>query len=192
MCFFPGRVGENCTLHTDCTDVIPKSACVQGTCVCLGDNIASPDRYTCRLPVVGDPCDKQEVCKYIQPISFCRMESQSCDCQHGFHTPKDPYFCVIRKLRDPCQQDLDCYSAVDNSRCSADQLCDCGSGYRNHPNRTYCVWAKEPENIAAVTLSVFVICLLCFVLIAIVPLLVYYFILKPNKKFPKIIQSTYS
>ena len=184
-----GRVGENCTLPIDCTAVIPDSACVQETCACLGDTIPSPDRYVCRLPIVGDPCDRTEVCKYIRPISICRAESQSCDCQYGFHTPRDPYTCVLRKLGDPCRQNVDCVSAVEHSRCSG-QACDCDSGYRRHPNRTYCVWAKEPEHLAAVTLSVFVICLLCFVLIAIVPLIVYYFVLKPKKKLPRFIQSS--
>ena len=96
-----GRVGENCTLPIDCTAVIPDSACVQETCACLGDTIPSPDRYVCRLPIVGDPCDRTEVCKYIRPISFCRAESQLCDCQYVFHTPRDPYTCVLRKLGDP-------------------------------------------------------------------------------------------
>ncbi len=185
----PGRVGENCTLHTDCTDVIPESACIAEACTCLGETVPSPDRHVCRLPLVGDPCDAPEDCRFIRPSSFCR--AGSCDCQYGFHTPRDPYYCVIRRLGDPCSEDVDCSSAVRNSKCAPYKACDCGPGYRRHPNRTYCAWAKDPENIAAVTLGVFAICLLSFVLIVTVPALVYFFVPRPRKTIPKILKPTF-
>ncbi len=187
LCSVPGQVGENCTVAADCTDVIIHSACLDATCTCLGDTVPSPDKHACRLPVVGDPCTTPEVCKYIRPHSRCR--AGSCDCEPGLHTPRDPYYCVRRKLGDPCRWDEDCFAAVKNSRCTL-QACDCDAGFRRHPNRTVCVWAKDPENIAAVTLSVFVICLLCFVLIATVPVLVYYFVLKPREKLPEVLRQT--
>ncbi len=177
-----GRIGETCSLQTDCLHAVKHSHCTNShTCACDFGYIADNNGSICRRRVVGDRCDVIEECLFS--INDVQCHHTTCLCNLGRKPINNNTACKIRIIGDTCDVDEDCWMAIKKTRCDYYKRCTCNNGYERAPNRTLCLSTFDTEQISILAFSTIAIVTLAFVNVVLVVWLCYEFVPR-FKKMP--------
>ena len=140
-------LGDVCQSNSDCDEIIDKSICRQGLCICnLGYYKISSS--SCQQFELGTPgCDIGD-CSSV--ISHSTCVDDKCVCSYGYKSANDSCHCVDQRSNicviveigvSNCTNDLFCKRYAANSFCSNStkpHLCECLDGYAVTESSTKC------------------------------------------------------
>ncbi|ESO05535.1 hypothetical protein HELRODRAFT_171175 [Helobdella robusta] len=135
---------DNCTDTLHCNATITNAICLNNKCVCDFNHTPVSD-HQCRKRRLYDYCLSEDECTNIHNHSQC--VNDTCLCKKGYQANELLDSCARRRVgMSSCNHDRDCHRAVNNSMCSAANICQCQLGYNSVDGGTVCRSVRILDN----------------------------------------------